>query len=181
MRRSLRLLLALSLFLPAVALTAGPAGSASTTPVCTTFKGTLVYSPALPKLGATNTVNATVVTAGKIGGCAGGGVTSAITASKSKYVGNCQTLLGAKVGSKTTGSETIVWSNGKSSTASTTLTSLNMASAKGAHIKVTGKITKGQFPGLTFTITVNATAPAGSCVSKGLSTINFVNITGFTK
>jgi hypothetical protein len=46
---------------------------------------------------------------------------------------------------------------------------------------VQGKITKGQFPGLTFTVTVNATAPAGSCVSTGLSTINFVNIGGFTK
>jgi enamine deaminase RidA (YjgF/YER057c/UK114 family) len=171
----------MSLLIPVAMLSAAPAGSAGATPVCKTIKGTLVYSPALPKLSTATKVNSTVVTAGKIGGCTGGGVTSAITASKSKYLGNCTSLLGAKVGSKTSGTETIIWSNGKSSTAATTLTSLNAVSAKGAHIKVSGKITKGQFPGLTFTVTINATAPAGSCVSKGLSTINFVNITGFTK
>ena len=181
MRRSAGLLLALSLLLPVAALSAAPAGSAAATPVCKTFTGTLVYSPALPKLSSPTKVNSTVVTAGKIGGCTGGGVTSGLAASKSKYLGNCTTLVGAKPGSKTTGTETIVWSNGKSSTASTTLTTLNAISAKGAHIKVQGKITKGQFVGLTFTVTVNATAPAGSCIATGLSTINFVNIGSFTK
>ena len=181
MRKFAGLLFAMSLLIPVAMWAAPPAGSAAATPVCKTFRGTLVYSPALPKLTSSSKVNATVVTAGKIGGCVGGGVTSAITASKSKYLGNCSTLVGAKPGSSTSGSETIIWSNGKSSTAATTLTTLNAISTKGAHIKVHGKITKGQFPGLTFTITINATAPAGSCVSKGLSTINFVNITPFTK
>ena len=181
MRKFAGLLFALSLLIPVAMWAATPAGSAAATPVCKTFKGTLKYSPALPKLNTPTKVNSTVVTAGKIGGCTGGGVTSALAASKTKYVGNCNTLVGAKPGSKTTGTESIVWSNGKSSTASTTLTTLTAVSANGAHVKVQGKVNKGQFVGLTFTVTINATAPAGSCISKGLSTINFVNIGPFTK
>ena len=181
MRKPAMSLFAVSLLVAATALVASPAGSAAATPVCKTFKGTLTYSPALPKLNSPAKVNSTVVTAGKIGGCVGGGVTSAITASKGKYFGNCTTLVSAKVGTKTTGSETILWSNGKSSTASTTLTSLGKPTATGTPIKVQAKITKGQFLGLTSTITIAASASSTACISTGLSTINFVNTTPFTK
>jgi hypothetical protein len=180
MRKAAGLLMAVSLLGVGV-LAATPAGSAAATPVCKTFKGSLTYSPALPKLSSTAKVKATVVTTGKIGGCVGGGVTSAVTASKSTYLGNCTTLVSAKVGSKTVGTETLVWSNGKSSTGSTTLTALAKAAATGTHIKVQTKITKGQFLGMTSTVTINATTPAGACISAGLSKINFVNVGGFTK
>jgi len=173
MRKSLGLLFATSLLVPAGVVVATPAGSAAAKgPTCKTFTASVSVNPPLPKLGVKSVVTATVKTTGKIGGCTGGpvaGVTGAAVATTYKYTGNCTTLVTGKGGTTVLGPSSLTWSNGKTSTISTTTTTTSKAGVTPIILKLVTKITKGQYVGTTATTTVKETAPAGTCQTTGAS------------
>jgi len=180
MRKGLGLLCAMSLLIPAGVLVASPAGSATAKgPTCKTFTASVSVSPALPKIGSSAVVTATVKTTGKIGGCTGGpvaGVTGAAVATVYKYKGNCTTLVNNKGGVTIPGTSTLTWSNGKPSTILTTTTQTSKVGAMPIILKLVTKVTKGQYAGTTNTTNVKETAPAGTCTATGASK---ATLTGF--
>ncbi len=180
MRKAAGLLFAISMLVPVGVLAAAPAGAAGT-PTCKTLKGTQTYTPSLPKIGNSTKVNSKTLANATLGGCVGGGVTSGKSVSKGTYVGNCTTLLGAKVGTVTKGTAVITWSDKKTSTVATTLKSLGKATAKGTPLQLSSTVTKGEFLGLKTTVKIVAKAPAGSCTSMNLSKFDFQNSGPFTK
>jgi len=173
MRKAAGLLVACSLLVPVGAIVAGSAGAATATTSCKTLTGKEVYSPALPKLGGAP-VTSTVTTNSKLGGCVGGGVTSATVVSKSTYKGDCATFL-AGFGKPTLGTAKITWNTGKTSTVATTLTSITKAGVNPALAKLVSKFTAGLFVGHTSTVKIKATAATGSCTKVGLAGFTFVN------
>ena len=74
----------------------------------------------------------------------------------------------------------IKWNNNKTSNVATTLTSLSNPGSASAQLKLVTKFVKGLFVGHTSTTTIKASAPSGSCTSKGLSRFNFVNTAPIT-
>ena len=173
MRKTAGLLLAVSLLVPVGVMAAAPAGSAvAKGPTCKTFTASVSVSPALPKLTSKTIVTATVKTTGKIGGCTGGpvaGVTSAAVATSYKYKGNCTTLVTGKGGTTIPGASSLTWSNGKTSTITTTTVQTSKVGAVPIILKLTTKVTKGQYAGTTNVSTVKETAPAGTCQTIGAS------------
>jgi hypothetical protein len=180
MRKAAGLLIAVSLVLPLGALAASPAGSATAKgPTCKTFTASVTVSPSLPKLGVATKVTATVTTKGKIGGCTGGpvkGVTGATAATVYKYTGNCTTLVTGKGGKTVNGTSTLTWSNHKTSSITTTTVQTSKVGATPIILKLTTKVTKGQYVGTTAVSTVKETAPAGTCQTTGASK---ATLTGF--
>jgi hypothetical protein len=181
MRKALGFFFAAALLVPVGVIATSPAGAAAKLPTCKTLMGVQTFKPGLPKLGDPKKVTSTTKSTAKITGCTGGGVTGGTTVSKpGTYKGNCTTLLSAKKGTVTKGSSTITWSNHKTSTVTTTLTSLSAPGSASPQLKLESKFTVGQFKGTTSTTTIKATAPAGSCTQKALTQFNFVNTKPFT-
>ena len=181
MRKISGLLAALALLVPAGVMAAvAPSGAAAAKgPTCKTFTASVSVSPALPKIGSSAIVTATVKTTGKIGGCTGGpvaGVTGAAVATVYKYKGNCTTLVNNKGGTVIPGTSTLTWSNHKTSTILTTTTQTSKTGATPIILKLVTKITKGQYAGTTNTTNVKETAPPGTCTTTGASK---ATLTGF--
>lgn len=177
MRKTLGLLFAASLLVPVGVIAAGPAGAAAKVPTCKTLSGKQTYSPALPKIGVATKVNSNVTTTANIGGCTGGGVTSGKSSSKSVYKGNCTTLVTHKGATK--GSATIKWSNGKTSSVSTSLTTTSKPGASPVLATLVSKFTAGAFKGTTSTVHLKATPPKDACTKKSLTGYVFVNVGKF--
>ena len=166
MRKAAGLLFATSLLIPVGALSAAPAGAVAGT-ACKAFKATITNTPGLAKVGVAAKANITVKLVGSLTGCVGGGVTSAAITQTYKYNGNCTTFITGK-GGKTTPTVPVAsfkWSNGKTSSATSTTKLLTKPGATPAKIKLDTKITKGLFVGAKSSGTVTLTAPAGSCVT----------------
>ena len=181
MRKAAGLLFAMSLLVPIGVLTAAPAGSAVPKgPTCKTFAAAVTISPALPKVGSKTIVTATIRSIGRIGGCSGGGVTDAAFTDSYKYKGNCTTFVTGKGGVTTPGPSSLSWSNGKPSVSTTTATLVSKSGATPIILKVTSKITKGQFVGTSASGNVKATAPAGSCKTTGLAKATLTGAGSFT-
>jgi len=181
MRKTAGLLFGTLLLIPAAALVATPAGSATAKgPTCKTFVAAVTVRPALPRLGVKAVVTATVSSIGKIGGCSGGGITDAAFTDSYKYKGNCTTFVSGKGGVTTPGPSSISWSNGKSSTATTTATLLSKAGVTPVVLKLTSRITAGQFAGTSTSGAVKAVAPAGSCTKTGLAKATLTGSGSFT-
>jgi hypothetical protein len=180
MRKAAGLLFAMSLLIPIGVIAAGPAGSAAAKgPTCKTFTAAVTLSPSLPKVGSSAIVTATVHTNGKIGGCTGGpvaGVTGGVVATVYKYKGNCTTLVTGKGGTTILGTSSITWSNKKVSTIATTTLQTSKTGATPIILKLTTKVSKGQYAGTTDITTVKETAPAGTCQTTGASK---ATLTGF--
>ena len=159
---------------------AAPAGSAVKGPTCKTFAAVVTVRPALPRLGSKAVVTATVSSIGRIGGCTGGGVTGAAFTDSYKYKGNCNSFVSGKGGVTTPGPSSLSWSNGKPSVATTTATLLSKAGATPVVLKVTSKITKGEFAGTSASGPVKAVAPVGSCTKTGLARATLTGSGSFT-
>jgi hypothetical protein len=181
MRKAAGVLAALSLMIPAGILVTSPAVAATATTKCKKLAGVQHFNPALPKLGSTQQVTSKTTATATISGCVGGGVTGGkVVTTPGKYHGNCQTLVFAKKGTVTKGTAKITWSNKRTSNVATTLTSLSSPGTASPKLKLVTKFVKGLFVGHTSTTTITASAPKGSCTSKGLSLFNFVNTAPIT-
>lgn len=180
MRKAAGVLLVAALAVPAGIGTFSPADAVGGT-VCSTAAGKGTFSPALPKLGSAVKVKGTLVAAGTVGKCVGGGVTfghTSFNSPKSTTGANCTTLAKPDPASKgIIGTFTVKWNTGKSSTAKT----FTIKQVKGAPTKatVTGKITTGLFLGSTMSGTVQYKIPAGGCATKPLSTVTYTGIGKF--
>ena len=168
MRKIMGLLSVAALFVPAVVF-AAPAGAAGGT-TCKANTGSATFSPALPPLSSSATVNSTVNFTGKLTGCSGGGVTSATYKGSYKLTNahNCKQLL-TYTSKTTTANITTTWSNKKTSVGTITL-----AGIKGNPTKdnVTGVTKTGQFAGLHLTTSYSFKAvPSTGCVSTPLSKV----------
>ena len=180
MRKGAGLLIAVSLALPASVLIVAPAGSAAVGPTCKTFTASVTVSPALPRIGSKAVVTAKVTSVGRIGGCTGGGVKGAAFADSYTYKGNCTSFVTGKGGVTTPGPSALLWSNGKSSTATTTASLASKPGATPVLLKVTSTITKGQFAGTTASGKVKASSPAGTCQTTGLGRATLTGSGSFT-
>jgi hypothetical protein len=178
MRKAAGLLCALSLLVPMGMMAASSAGAAaSATTQCKTLSGKQTYTPALPVITSSATVNSTVASTSKLGGCVGGGVTSGTATAKSSLKAyNCKQFA-ANLGKPTKGTATIKWSNGKTSTVATTLTSKSKPGTSPVIAVLVSKFTAGLFVGHSSTVTLKATGNAGknTCITAGLSFFTFVN------
>jgi hypothetical protein len=178
MRKAAGLLCALSLLIPVGVIASSVAGAAaSPTTQCKTLSGKQTYSPALPVITSKATVNTTIASTSKLGGCVGGGVTSGVATSKSTMKNDNCALFAKNFGKPTKGTASIKWSNGKTSTVATTLTSKSKAGTSPVIAVLVSKFTAGLFAGHTSTVTLKATGNAGAktCISAGLSFFTFVN------
>jgi hypothetical protein len=177
MRKTFGVFLAVATLLSMVAI-AAPAGAAGGTS-CASAAGKATFTPPLPPVSSKTLVKGTFTAVGTLGKCKGGGVTSAHTSFKSvvgKTGSNCLSIATpAKAGTHTaTGSGTITWNTGKTSSVTWTLDPVKGKPA--TTQKLSGKITKGQFVGLKTSITTVYKIPAGQCVSKPLSFVNYTNL-----
>lgn len=174
MRKIAGILVAAAMVAPVgVASRAGAAGGTT----CQSIKGNATFKPALPKLGVSTKVRASVsVTNGKFGSCVGGGVTSGTVKLSSKFAkpGNCATLATAGSSNQAKGTETITWNTGKTSTVAIALTGVN---GQPTQAKVSGTVTAGLFKGSKQSGTVAYVVPKGGCTSKALSTVAVQQIT----
>jgi len=169
MHRFTRVLLAALVALPVV-LAASSAGAAVGTS-CAKASGSATFSPALPKIGSTSKVTTTVTIKGTLGGCTGGGVTSAALVANIKFTipSNCSSLLaGAATGAR--GTETLTWNTKQKSAATLVLYGVT---GKPTETTAFGPVTSGPFAGLEQTGTLAYTLPTGACASTGLSKVTF--------
>lgn len=155
----------------------GAASAASPSASCKA-SGSATVTPGL----TTSSVAHKTVLNGKLTACTGsGGVKAGTFSGKVSGTGSCLTLLkkDTVVGK---GTETIKWSNGKTSTASIKLTSGGAQGAKGVF-NLTGKITKGLFAGKavsgSFLGTPKFTGTGAPCSST--NPINKLTFTGNSK
>jgi len=179
-KRVMGLAAAIALTVPMFVVTSGSAGAVAATPTCTTAAGTATFKPALPDLTSKKKVKSKLSAAGKISGCAGGGVkTGTITFTETSVptAANCATLAKPDPKSKgTIGKLVIKWNNGKTSTAG----SFTIKQTKAVvDATTTGKITAGLFKGKTIKGTTTYTLPKNAC-SKGhpLSKLTYKNKKG---
>jgi hypothetical protein len=181
MRKAAGVLAALSLMIPAGIMVTTPASAATPTTKCKKLKGVQHFNPGLPPIGQAKQVTAKTTATATISGCVGGGVKSGKVVTKpGKYHGNCTTLLAAKKGTVTKGAATITWNTHKTSKVTTTLTTLSAPGTAKPKLKLVTKFVSGLFAGHTSTTTITASAPAGSCTSKPLTSFNFVNTSPIT-
>jgi hypothetical protein len=179
MRKVVGLLFAVSLLLPVGLVAAGPASAAAAKlPTCTKLKGVQKYAPALPHLGLTTTVTSKVTVNVTTSGCSGGGVTGSTNTSAYSYTGNCMTLITHKGAIK--GTAAVKWSNGKTSSMTTALTTTSKPGVNPVLATLVAKVTKGQFIGTTSTEKLKITLPTGACLKIGLSGNTFVNLGSFS-
>ena len=175
--RNAAMLLAVGTMLP-VGILSAPAGAAVKTS-CKSATGSASFTPALPKAGSTAKVKPTIkIAGGKLASCTGGGVTSGTLAATIKFANaaNCSSLLaGAPTGAK--GTETITWSNKKTSTVTLTLAAVK---GKPTQTKATGVVTAGLFKGAKQAGTLNYTPLTGGCTSANLAKVTFKQVTPVT-
>jgi hypothetical protein len=133
--------MAIALLVPMAALTAGPAGAAGGT-TCKPPTGALTFSPGVGTTPKVQTININL----PIKGCVGGGVTGGTFKGTLKTAPTDIALL-SKQAADLKFAVTITWNTGKTSTFTATSST---KIGKTITSKVTGKITKGQFAGLTF-------------------------------
>ena len=170
-----------ALAVPAGMIAMSSASAAGGT-VCSTALGTATFAPPLPILKSKVLVKGTLSSAGTVGKCVGGGVTTGHTAFKSPKSttgANCSTLAKPSPTSKgTIGSFVVTWNTGTTSTAKT----FTIKQVKGAptHATVTGKITAGLFVGSSISGTVLYKLPAGACIAKPLAKVAYSAIGKFT-
>ena len=173
MRKAAGLFVALVLCIPVGVLAAGSAGAAATTlPTCTKLTGTVKYSPALPKIGNSTKVTSTSTSSLKITGCTGGGITSGVITGTAKYTGNCTTLLTPSTKPLLS---TVKWSNGKTSSLSTTTKTTSKTGVTPILATLTSKITAGLGVGHTTIVPVKVIAAAGACTNIALTGYSLVN------
>jgi hypothetical protein len=153
--------MAIALLLPMVALTAGPAGAAGGT-TCKPPSGKLTFSPGV---GATPKVQTITINL-PISGCVGGGVTGGTFKGTLKTAPTDLKLL-SKQAASLKFPTTIVWNTKKTSTfTATSATKIG----KVITSKVSGKISKGLFAGLTFSS--SQTVTYGPIVGGVIKTLN---------
>ena len=181
MRKQLCVVAAAGLLLSMGALGMSTAGAAGGT-VCGTAAGKATFTPPLPKLGDATLVKGSLTSAGTVGKCVGGGVTTGHTAFKSNPAttgSNCTTLAKPDPkGKGTIGKFVITWNTGKTSTV-TTFT-IKQVTGKPPTATVGGKITAGLFVGSTMKGTVLYKLPAGGCSAKPLAAVTYTNVGTFS-
>jgi hypothetical protein len=161
--------------LPLVVVGATPAGAAAAT-TCKSGTGTANFNPTLPKRGSAATVRPVLTTAGKLGGCSGGGVTGAttrFTSVRAQTGMNCSTLETYNT-AVITGTETIRWNNNATSTVSL---ALHKVKGKPTEASLTGTVTGGLFKGTHEAGLLGFSFPAGACSTKGLGSFTYRNLT----
>jgi hypothetical protein len=166
------------MLLPVGLIAGAPAGAAAAKPTCKTASGTATFSPALPKAGVTTKVKPTITVTGKLGGCTGGGVTSATISAvlKQATAGNCTTLL-AGATANISGSETLKWNTKKTSTVKPL--KLTGVTGKVTQTTATGPVSAGLFAKSKQTGTLSFTPLNGGCTTAGLSKVSFKQVTAF--
>jgi len=170
MRKSFGAVLAVATLLSTALVGVAPAGAAGGT-TCKTNTGTATFTPPLPSLKSTATVNSTVTSSGKLSGCVGGGVTGGTykVSYKDTTSHNCKQLL-TYTTKTTTASITTTWSNGKTSVGTITLIGIKTNPTKD---NVTGVTKSGLFAGLHLTTSYAFKAvPATGCVSTALAKVS---------
>ena len=151
----------IALLLPMAALTAGPAGAAGGT-TCKAPSGKLTFSPGVGSTLKAQTININL----PITGCVGGGVKGGTFKGTLKTAPTDLAML-AKMASNLKFPTTIVWNT--KATSSFTATSATKV-GKVITSKVSGKITKGLFAGLTFSS--SQTVKYGPIVGGVIKTLN---------
>jgi hypothetical protein len=171
MRKTLGLLCAAAMMLP-VGLLASPAGAAGGT-TCKTNHGTATFTPPLPPLSSTKTVNTTVAFKGTLSGCSGGGVTGATYHGQYKVANeNCKKLL-TYTTKPTTAPIATAWSNHKTSGGTI---SLHAIKGSPTMSNVTGVTTSGLFKGLH--LTTQFSFKAARSTDCGSTSLAKVSVTG---
>jgi len=175
MRKGLGLFVVVAMLLPLGMWVAAPAGAAGPLPPkCKTFAGTETWTPPLPKLGDSTTVNSTVKLSATLTGCSGvAGITGGTSTSTTKITKqNCTTTVAsANKGSKSTG--TIKWNNGKTSTTANTLTLKSKVGVSPATFQLVSSYTAGVGAGHTTTSTISVVLNTGACTKTTLSKATF--------
>jgi hypothetical protein len=179
MRVPMKFLMAAALVVPAglVATSGAGAGAAAGT-TCAHSTGTATFNPALPKSGSSTTVKPKVIVKkAKTTSCSGGGVTSGVFNSVSKFhtATNCDILLSGKTSPHPpTGTITTKWNTGATSSGTVTL---NPVSGQPTQTHITGTVTSGLFMGLHIDQTLSFTPKTGDCVTTDLSQVTFKEVT----
>jgi hypothetical protein len=155
------LAMTVALLLPMVAFTAGPAGAAGGT-TCKPPSGKLTFSPGVGSTLKAQTISINL----PVTGCVGGGVKSGTFKGTLKTAPTDLAML-AKMASNLKFTSTITWNTKATSTFTAT-----SATKVGKVItsKVTGKISKGLFLGLTFSS--SQTVTYGPIVGGVIKTLN---------
>jgi hypothetical protein len=151
--------LAIAMMAPIGVLSAQAGGAAAATPTCKTQTGTATVKPGLL---LTPKKDQTITAITNLAGCTGGGVTKGTGKAVIKVkAGDCGGL--AKTGTKMPISETITWSNKKTSTLSGTSTT----GPKVAQATISLKVTKGLFLGKKGTTVISFAPKKGQDCSPG--------------
>ena len=163
MRKVGGVFLAAAMLLPVGLIAAGPASAGAPALTCTKIAGTATFTPPVsPTVSVTHNVSSKST----ISGCTGtAGITSGVATftSKGTTKQNCAQLIASK--KVTTATITVKWSNGTTSGPGTaTVTPVSTAT-----VKITSKITKGQFAGKTSISTVLFIPKGGGCITAGKS------------
>lgn len=182
--RFTKFLLAAALVVPTAMTVVGSGGGAAVAAGGTSCKkasGLATFKPALPPLSSSAKVKPTVtVKNAKESGCVGGGVTSGVFSSTSKFhtATNCSILLsGNPSPNPPSGTLKTTWNTGKTSTASVTL---GTVSGQPTQTHVSGKVTAGLFKGLTVNATLSFTPKKGDCSTTALQSVTFKNVGNVT-
>jgi hypothetical protein len=176
MRKFLGLFVAAGLLVSAAAVVSAPAGAAGGTS-CKTGKGTATFTPPLPPIGKTAKVKDVLKSKGTVAGCSGAVKSATITGVSPKSTGsNCTTLGTSKTATKVT--LTVKWNKGA---ASTVAGQLKVITGKPATNQAfTGKISAGQFKGLSVSGKILYKIPTGQCTAKPLSNVTYADQGAFT-
>ncbi|HEY1737319.1 MAG TPA: hypothetical protein VGI86_01335 [Acidimicrobiia bacterium] len=169
-----------ALALPFFALAPSASAAAPATPTCKVSTGTAKFAPALPPLSKPNSkVLSTISSTGNVKTCTGGGVTSATMTGKVKFKtpGNCTTLAEG-TGGAITGTVTLKWNTGKTSTIGTA--KLQQVKGAATNAVISGKITAGLFVGKMESQTISFTLKTGNCTSTALSAVSYTLKSGTT-
>jgi hypothetical protein len=176
MRKFVGLFAAAALLVPAAMIISQPAGAAGGT-VCKSGKGSATFTPPLPKLGDPKKVKDVLKSKGTLAGCSGKVKSATVSGVSPKSTGsNCTTIATSKTATKVT--LTVKWNAGP---ASTVAGSLKVIAGKPATNQAfTGKISAGQFKGLSVSGKIVYTIPSGQCTKKPLSNVTYVDQGSFT-
>ena len=151
-------------------LPVGSAGAASGT-VCKTERGTITFSPTLPKEGSGKTVNSTAYWKGTFAGCNNGVTGGDYTGTEKLGDVNCITT----IGKKGTATEKITWKPASAGTS--TIRFSGAPSATGGTYA--GVVTSGRFKGTSVSLheVWAKLLPSGGCGTTGLKAINLKQAT----
>jgi hypothetical protein len=170
-----RLIAAMALVIPALALGAQPAGAA-TFQNCAKVAGTATFTPGLTNTPRDNTVRVANGTQTSCTPLAATGGSGKLTATITVKQGSCAKL---GTGNQTlTGKATSSWKNGKLSHYNITMKTGSGANATTATI--TGLVHDGLFAGKHMKVTVKFKVGAGAnCTTKPIKSVTFTNTKPF--